>query len=254
VGAVGPQASAISSIMSSVMTGGIGTLMSNPIAAVGSSLSSAITSGAASITSALGGAGAGVVSALTGSGGMSDALGGLLTGASALSGATSPSVGAFGLSDVLSHAQDLTQFFGASVPTSVSLSSVLAPLSPATVSAVQTALAPTITAVVGGAMTPSAGVTAVNVLTSQINALMAAANTAITTLQTAKPALTLAQLAASIGFSLDANETAVSGAISNPNLAALSSAMVQLFVASAADSTAILSFPDTGQAGARGAF
>lgn len=255
IGAMGSGSSSISSIMSSVLSGGIGSVLTSPTASAGSSLTSAITTATSSLTASLGGAASGMVSALTGSGGLTTALGALQTGVSALSGATAPTGGAFGLSDVLAHAQNLTQYFGTSVPSSVSLSAVLAPLQSApTLAALETEITSLTAQVLSGQTTPAAAASAFTAMTGQIGALMTNANAAISTLQTALPALQLAAMAGSAGVSLDPNELAVAAALTGPQLAALTAAMASIFEPSAEDAATIQSFPDASadSAGATG--
>lgn len=253
-GAAGSQGSGIASIMSSVMSGGAGSIFANPLSSAGGGLSNAITSAVSSL-GGVSGAG-GLVSALSGGGGLSSALTGLMSGASALSGATSPTGAAFGLSDVLNHATSLSNFFGSStVPTSVSLSTVLAPLqSVATLSGFTAELGSLVSAVSAGTTSPSAATATVNAWTAQIAALMPAANTAISTLNAAAPVMNLALAAAGAGAGLDPHEQAVAAAVSTPQLAALTAAVNAIFSLSGSDVASAQAFPDASatQAGATG--
>ena len=249
----GQSGSTIASTMSSVMSGGIGSLLSNPISAVSGALQSTISNGMVTLQASLGSAAAPILSALGGGVGLSGALGGLTAGASALAGATPAPVGGYGLADVLAHAQGLTQFFGTAPPPAVALTKVLAPLDPVPLTAMQTQLAALIISMASSATTPGNGINTISVMVSQINALMPAANGSIASLQAAKPAMELSLLAGSAGISLDPNEKSVSASIASPALAALTSAMASIFMASSADSAAISAFPDAGNAGARGA-
>jgi hypothetical protein len=237
--------SQISSIMSTVMSVGISSLLSSPTAAATSSLTSAITSAASSLTSTLGGAGAGLVSALTGSGGLSAAVGALETGVSALSGATTPTGGAYGLTDVVAQAQNITQYFGIDPPTPVSLSAVLAPLqSASTLAAIEAQVTGLTAGVLSTETSQAVAMAAFTAMTAQINALMTNANSAIATLQAALPALQLAALAGSMGVSLDPNELAVAATLAGPQIAALIAAMAAEIEPTADDIVAIQSFPD----------
>lgn len=240
----GGGAGGISSILSQVMSGGIGSLLSSPTAGATSGLISQITGAISQITGALGGGGAGVTSAL---GGLSGAVGALETGVSALSGATSPTGGAFGLADVLAHAQSLSEFFGTSgpAPGAVALTTVLAPLQSApTLQAMTMQIALLADSVVAGTTSPSIAAATVGGLTGQVAPLMTNANAAIAALQAAAPALNLALLAGSAGVSLDPNELAVHGALTGPNLAALTAAMQSIFTLGDDEIASVQSFPD----------
>jgi len=253
-GASGAAAGSISSIMGGILSGGIGSLLSSPTAAASGLLMSAVTGASTAINTALGSSGAGVVAALTGAGGLTAALGALETGASALSGATMPAAGAFGLTDVLSHASALSQYFGASVPASVALPQVLSPLNPATLTAMKAQVATLQASTISGALTPAAATSQAIAMTASASAILNNANSAITTLQTAAPLLSLGLLAGSAGMSLDANEASVGAALAGPQLAALTAAMMAAFSPSAADAAAIAAFPDPGGGGATGGF
>ena len=248
IGAMGKNAAAISSIMQSVMSGGIGALMSSPTSSATSGLSSAITSALAS------------VSGVAGSGGLTSSLSGMFsavaaheTGVGVLSGATLPGAGSYGLGDVLSHATTLTQYFGATPPASVSISSVLAPLtSSPLLNGMTTQISSLASAVVAGTTTPASASTTVDGLTGQISALLLASRAAILALQNALPALQLAAMAGSAGVSLDANERAVAGAMAGSQIAALTAAMASIFTLSPDEIASATAFPDLAGAGARG--
>jgi hypothetical protein len=83
---------------------------------------------------------------------------------------------------------------------------------------------------------------------------MSSANSAMTTLNAAAPVMNLALAAAGAGAGLDPHEQAVAGAISNPNLAMLTSAVNAIFSLSASDTASAQAFPDASatQAGATG--
>lgn len=242
VGAMNDPTKAISSIMSQVMSGGIGSVLSNPTATAGGSMNSAITSAISSLTSSLGSSGAS--SLVSGLGSLSSALNGLVSGAGMLSGANAPASGSFSLSDVLSHAQNLTQFFGTEVPPSVDLSHVLAPLNPGIISSAEARLSATIAGVLSGIVTIPSALQIISGLTDKLNSLMPAASNAMATLQMAVPVMNLAQAAASAKTSLDPNEAAVGGVLSGSGLAQLSAAINLLFEPTVKDSAVILSFPD----------
>jgi hypothetical protein len=254
--AAGPQASSIASVMASVLSGGLGALFSDPTAAANTGLSGAATSGAAALTIALGGAAATMVAALTGGGGLASALSTLQTGTGNLSGATAPTLPVFGLNDILNHAANLTQYFGAAAPpTSVALATVLAPLqSSSTLTGLQTSLNALVASVIAGSTTVAAGTTSVNGMNTTVSALMTNANAALTTLQTGLPALALAAAAGTAGISQDSNVMSVFTAASNTGLAALAADFAAIVAPSTADLAAIVSFPDASatQAGARG--
>lgn len=242
-----PKAPQIAAIMKSVMSGGIGSLLSSPTAAASSILTSAISSA----QSALGGSGgSGLMSAL---GGLSGVVSALETGTSALSGATLPASGGYGLSDVLAHAQALTQHFGTSAPAPVALPIVLAPLLAAPLLSDAATQISLMTSAVAAGTTPTSGAIAtVAALSTQIGALMPAANAALATLQTALPALQLAALAGSAGVSHDPNELAVARALAGRQLSALTAAMASIFALSAEEVASIQAFPDPAGAGATG--
>jgi hypothetical protein len=243
-GAGGAGGGGIASIMSSLMGGGASSMFASPIAAAGGALSGAITS-AVSALGGVSGAG-GLMSALSGSGGLSDALSGLMGGVSALSGVTAAGVGGFGLTDLLSHAQSLSQFFGSSTaPSSVSLSTVLAPLqSGSTLSGLTSSLTTLSASVVAGATTPTAATATVNSWTAQIAALMTNSSAAISTMNDAAPLLNTALAIAGAGAGLDANEQAIAAAISTPQLAALTAAINSIFALSDTDAASAQAFPD----------
>ena len=196
------------------------------------------------------------MSALTGAGGLSSALSGLTAGASALSGATSPGDGGFGLTDLLSHAQSLTTFFGSTAPpASVSLSTVLAPLtSGSTLTSLTTQLTGLTASVVAGSTTPDAAAATIAGWTSELNGLMSNSTTAMSTLNAAAPLMGLALAAANAGTSLDPNENAVAAVVSTPALANLTAMIGSIFTLSGAEAASVQAFPDASatQAGATG--
>ena len=247
IGAMGSQAGAISAIMGAVMNNGIGALLSSPTAAASSALTGAISSA----TSAIAGLGAGTLTSALG--GMASAVTALEGAVATLSGATLPGGGGLGLSDVLSHAESLSQFFGATPPASVSLAAVLAPLQSApTLTMIAGEVAALTDAFLHGSTSEGAATATVAWRTGQIAALAPAALAAMTTLQTALPALQLAVRAGSAGVSFDPNELAIAGALRGGQLAALTNAMASIFALGAAEVASIQAFPDPAGDGARG--
>lgn len=252
IGAVTPQ---IASMLAGVLSGGIGSILSSPIAAPAASLMTALSVGAASISSVLGTGGAAIVDAITGTGGLTDALASLQAGASALAGATAPAVGAYGLADLLSHAQQLTYFFGATPPPNVGLDAALAPLQSASTIADTQAWFIDLAAKILAGYNRASALSAINAHTAQLNAIMGGANAAIGLLQEAAPALSLALAAASAGVSLDPAQQAVAGALGGPGLAALTGAMAAYLEPSVSDLASIAAFPPAvAQPGAKGGF
>lgn len=253
--AIGPLASTIASVMTSVLSSGRGAIFSDPTATANSALSGIVSSGATALASALGGSAGSITAALTGSGGLASSLSTLATLTSAMSGATAPAAGSFGLSDVLAHATALDQYFGSSVPASVSLATVLAPLqSASTLTAMQTQLSSIVASVSAGSTTVAAGTTAVAALTAQINALVQSANAALTTLETALPALSLAAAAGAAGIGQSASMQTVAAAIGNSSLSSLTSAMSAIVSPTSDEAAAAAAFPDASatSAGATG--
>jgi hypothetical protein len=248
IGAMGPASGAIAGIMKSVMSGGIGSLLSSPTAGASGGLTSAI-SAAVSAVSGVGGSG-GLTSAL---GGLSGAVGTLESAVGAMSGASTPGAGQFGLTDLLSHAEGLSQFFGGDPPAGVGMSTVLAPLlaSP-TLAGMMAQIQAIAAAVVGGTTSPTAAAATVSGLTTQLTGLLSASAGALTSLQTAMPALQLATLAGSAGVSQNPSERAIAGALAGPQLAALTDAMAQIFALSGEDVASITAFPDPQGGGATG--
>ena len=259
LGAIGPMASAIASKMTSILSGGAGAVMANPIAAATSALSGAATSGAASLTSALGGAAASTVAAMTGGSGLTSALSALTTHANNISGVSVPTGGAPGLSDILNHADAVTNYFGASPPSSVSMSSVLAPLTSSPTLATMLASANSVVAqVLAGTMTDAAGAAAITALTSQINTLITGSLGAVSTLQAALPAMANAMAVASAASSLNPAMNALSSALatSGSQMADLTTAAQAAVTPTDAEKGHATSFPDAsaGQQGATGGY
>lgn len=255
-GAGGPQASTIASIMSSIISGGAAAIHADPTATANQAASTMASGVAGAVTGALGGSAAPLVAALTGTGGLASALSSLATATSAMSGVTAPGEGAYGLSDVLAHASALTQFFGtASAPSSVSLSTVLAPLQSSPALASMTAQLSSLSAsVIARTTTVAAAVSTVNGMTSQLNALAPASYAAISTLQTAAPAMQNALNAATAVGAFDPNlkQAAQAATQGNAAMAPLASAIAAIFTPTADEQGHMASFPDA-SAGSSGA-
>jgi hypothetical protein len=112
----------------------------------------------------------------------------------------------YGLSDVITHMQDVEAYFGDSPPANVSPALVLAPLQSAqTMQAMQTQISALTAAVIAGTTTVASATATVTALIAQLNALMPAANTAIQTLQAAKPTLAPGLAAGSMGLTNNVN-------------------------------------------------
>ena len=253
----GGLASAMSSVMSSVLSGGASSIFTNPTAAANTILSTAASSGATALTSALGGSAATMVAAMTGGSGLTTALSTLATGTNSMSGVTSPSGSNFGLPDVISHLENATTFFGATPPASVAPATVLAPLqSSSTLAQLEASLNALVQAVISGVVSVASGTTQVQAMTTQINALLANANTAISALQTATPVLNNALAAASATVSQDPNVASLGStlAAASPSLASLAAGALAIITPSAGDLAAAASFPDSSadQTGAQG--
>ena len=246
--AAGPLAGTISSMMASVLSGGASAVLSNPIAAATSSLSGAVSSGAAAVTSALGGAGATLVAAMTGSGGLGPTLSGpLTTSANNLSGVTVPGSGSFGLPDLMNHATMLNNYFGASQPPSVAFEAAAGPLQCGpTLGTMEGQVNSIVAEVLAGSMTVAAATAAIEAMTSTVGALPGASNTAISTLQTAAPALAMVAQAASAPFSINPAMAGLGALLAPPAspLATLSAAMLAVSAPTAGQLAALASFPD----------
>ena len=253
----GSLAGAMSSIMSSVLSGGSSAIFTNPTAAANTILSSAASSGAAALTSALGGSAATMVAAMTGGSGLTSALSSLTTGTNSMAGVTTPSGGNFGLSDVISHLENATAFFGATPPASVAPATVLAPLQAAPMlSQSEASLSALVQSVINGVVSVASGTAQVQSMTTQISALLPAANAAISTLQTAAPVLKNALAVATATLSQDPNLASLGNALAaaSPPLASLAAGALAIITPSAGDLAAASSFPDSSadQTGAQG--
>ena len=258
LGAIGPMAAAIASKMTSILSGGAGAVMANPVAAATSALSGAVTGGAASLTSALGGAAASTVAALTGGSGLATALASLTTHTNNISGVSVPTGGAPGLSDVLNHADAVNNYFGSSPPSSVAISSVIAPLDPATPTAMLASVNSIVAQVLAGTMSDASGAAAINAITAQANALVTNSTGAISTLMAAIPAMSNAMAVASAASSLNPAMNALSSALATAGsqMASLTSAAQAAVAPTPSEIGHATSFPDAsaGQQGATGGF
>ena len=253
--AAGSAGGSISSLLSSVLSGGPGAIMTNPTAAANTALSSALTSAASSISGALGGSGAALISAMTGGGGLQSVLATFQTFTSALSGASMPSGGAYGLADVLNHVANVTAFFGTTPPSSVAPATVTAPITAApTLATMQTQVASITSQVIASTMTVSAATALINAMSTTLSGMMSATNTAIATLASAQPALSMIMGAATATLSTDPAMQAAVANLAGTNFATIAAGLQALVEATTADLAAMASFPDSGatQPGATG--
>lgn len=220
----------------------------DPTAAANSALSAEATSASTAINAALGGAAATLVAALTGSSGLVPSLATLAIATGMLSGAVSPTGGAFGLQDAIDHLQNSTSFFGSSPPTSVSPATVLAPLQfgPA-MTEIESQLVSLTAAVIAGVTSVASATATVDGWITQVNALMPAANTAIMTLQTALPVLNIHLSVGSMHLSSDPNLQSLGVLLGNasPTMASLQGEQTNIITLSAEELAVAASFPDS---------
>lgn len=220
----GPLAAAMNTVMSSVLSGGAAAIFTNPMAAAGGILSAAAGAAATSLTSALGGAASSMVSALTGGSGLTSAVTSLAAGAASMAGVTAPTGGNFGLSDVLTHIDNASSFFGSSPPSSVDPAVVMAPLTSSPMLSTHTnTINALVASVIAGTTSVASGTAQVTAIASQVAGLVPAANAAISTLQTAAPTLSNALGVASATVSQNPNMASLGDTLSaaNPTLASL---------------------------------
>lgn len=112
----------------------------------------------------------------------------------------------YGLSDVIGFMQDVTAYFPVSTPSAVSPTLVLAPLqSASTMQTMQEQVGVIVAAVIAGTMSVEDATADVEGMTTQLGALMPAANNAMTTMQAAKPTLAPGLAAGSMGLTNDPN-------------------------------------------------
>ena len=180
-------------LMQGVISNGIGTVFQNPLGSALGSLTSSLSGAAASIT-ALTGMGdlSAVTSALSGAGSLGSALASLTNTTNLLSGAVSAGDGQFGIIDVLSHASTVADVFGASVPTNLSLGTVLAPLGLASQITAANTLIAGLPAAISGGLSPATAVSQITSLASTINAAISGSNAALSALHSA--AMPMAQI------------------------------------------------------------
>ena len=260
-GCTGPNAAAIKSIMASVLSGGMASVLSNPVAAANAALQTAASGAATALTSALGGSAATLVAAITGSGPTSllTALTSHLSYSNALAGVSTPSTGQYGPLDMVQHAMAARQFFGTpgSEPSGVSVASATAPLTVgADFATMQTQISDLVSSVIADPTTMSAAVSTATAMAAQVQSTVTSSQSSISTMQNALPALatvmTLAGAVASTSGALNSVGSIL--AQSGSPLASLASHIASMSAPSSSETAAMTSFPDSSaaQPGAKG--
>jgi hypothetical protein len=172
----------LGNLLNQMLTGGPEALLKNPVGQLASQLKGQLDGFASQIQNALGGGGAGLVQALTGSGGLGGALDAIQSVTNNLSGLTS-TPGQYGRLDVFTHAQ-ATEAYGTALPSSLSLTSALAPMREEDrLAALNQTLPGMINSVLNGQMSADDAATVINGHTNSLNASIATSNAAFATVE-----------------------------------------------------------------------
>lgn len=181
----------VGGLLRQVMSGGIGSVLQNPLGAVTGQLNGAINGAIGQVTGALGGAASSLTSAL---GGLNASVGSLSALAGNLSGVTSL-VGLPNNFDLYGHI-GLAQSFGDAIPPGLGIDTVIGPLTMAAdIGAMVDRVAAIATAVTSGTMPVPDAVSAIAGMAATADAAVAGATDAIATLTAAGPGMMAAQAA-----------------------------------------------------------
>lgn len=165
-------------LLGSVLQGGAGAVLQNPLGAALGSVQGGIAAVAGSLD-------ASVASALTGSGGLMDSLSSLQGATDLLSGVASAGDGAFGLLDVMSHAATLDGLGDAPIPAGLGMDSVLAPIN--LLGTVQTDMAQFVGQL--PSLSPATALAQISAFKTQISGALSASTNAMATVQNAAQAM-----------------------------------------------------------------
>lgn len=191
IGTIGTSATQ-QNILSSVLSGGIGSLLQSPLAAALAPLTTAISGALTSLNALTSG---------TSMAPLVTALGSLSISATNLSALADNLVGVGAnaalpsLLDVVGH-MGAVQSLGSLVPSNLSLATVLAPVQSASLlTKTLSSLQPVVAQAIAGTMTVSNAAAAVGALQASLDAVTNASTTAVSTVQAAQPALCAASSA-----------------------------------------------------------
>ncbi|MCJ2080748.1 hypothetical protein [Methylobacterium sp. J-090] len=169
-------------LMSKMMGGGLGSIISNPTAAIMGQLQGAIGSAADQITGAMGGNAADLVSALNGSASLGVA-------ATNLSSAGNGLLSATGILAVVGHA-GVTDMAGAALPGGLGIDTVLGPLNADAIVSGITQWVPTMVAgVIAGTLPVDIAIAQVEAHAATLNGITNASATALATVEAMAPNL-----------------------------------------------------------------
>lgn len=230
----------LESLMGQVLSGGIGSVLQNPMAAVASNLSGLASSLAGSVSSD-------IATALTGASGLTSALSSLSGMTGQLSGLSQIADGQFGLTDVMSAASMLDGLSGVSLPVGLDMGTVLGPFNIAStlsgeatdyLTGLQSALS-------SGTITASQAVTQIGAYTSQITGAISASTSALSTLQGAAQGLASLGSVAGGLVSGPQNVQGFLGSLVNPSAAPSLQSAINSHMASISDVASSITESDT---------
>jgi hypothetical protein len=169
-------------LVSKVMSGGLASVIPNPMAAITGQLQGVLGSAAGQITGSLGEGGAGLVSALTGAGGLGGAVSGLASAGNGL-------LSASGILSVVGHA-GVADMAGAALPGGLGIATVLGPLNAdAAVGGITQWVPSMVAQVINGTLPVDTAIAQVEAHTATLTGITSASATALATVEAMAPNL-----------------------------------------------------------------